>query len=81
MTAHLPIPAARPAPVDDDQLAALVRVTDQISSGTATEEGILWFMSCAAPCLRELQQRRAAAAQAVQALTDGNVVTLTRSGR
>lgn len=81
MTATSHVPRARPGPVTDPQLDALIRVSEQIEHGTATEEGILWFMACAAPCLRELQNRRAAAATALQVLAADNVTTLTRTGR
>lgn len=74
------IPHARPAPVHDTQLDILIRIAGDIEDGNATQEAVVMFMGCIAPCLRELQQRRAAATQARQILDAGNVTTLTRSG-
>lgn len=74
------IPFARPSAVTDRQLEGLVKIADQIERSTATEEGVLMFMSCVAPCLRELQQRRSAARMGSTIAAADNVTYLTESG-
>lgn len=79
MTATPAIPYARPGPVHDTQLALLVRIADDIQNGDVSEKAGLMFLQCVGPCLRELQQRRAAAQHAAQILDGSNVTALTRT--
>lgn len=70
------IPNARPHSIGDRQLDQLAQLGEDARMGNVTQAEAEWLLSSCGPLLRELQQRRAAMAQAGLQIAQSNVVVL-----
>lgn len=70
------IPNARPASIDDRQLAQLAQLGDDARMGNCTGAEAEWLLVSCGPLLRELQMRRAAMARAGLPVDASNVVVI-----
>ncbi len=70
------IPLARPASIDDRQLAQLAQLGDDARMGNLTQAEGEWLIVSCGPLLRELQMRRAAMARAGMRVDGSNVVAI-----
>ena len=70
------IPNARPASIDDRQLAQLAQLGDDARMGNVTQAEGEWLVVSCGPLLRELQMRRAAMARAGIPIEGSNVVVI-----
>lgn len=74
MPAPLRVPPAHGGEISDRQLSSVIEAADALTSGTLTDAQATLLCMCGAPLLRELEQWRARAALARDALTPGNVL-------